>query len=103
MWSPSLGDQVSLVSVTAQGAELTEPVPAVDLTDGSSVAVIGASPGYPHQLAPDYYVGIVPDGVARVRASSASESSARTPTSVIGLPVRYWPRLLSSTSRAGPA
>jgi hypothetical protein len=64
MWSPSLGDQVSLV--TAQGAELTEPVPAVDLTDGSSVAVIGASPGYPHQLAPDYYVGIVPDGVARV-------------------------------------
>ena len=62
LWSQRLGDQVSLVSVTASGAELTEPVPAVDLRNGHSVAIIG--PG--SQPGPDYYVGIVPDGVARV-------------------------------------
>jgi hypothetical protein len=43
LWSPSLGDQVSLVSVTARGAELTEPVPAVDLSNGKSVGIIGAA------------------------------------------------------------
>jgi hypothetical protein len=66
LWSPSLGDQVSLVSVTARGAELTEPVPAVDLSNGNDVGIVGAGSRYPYQLAPDYYVGIVPDGVARV-------------------------------------
>ena len=62
LWSPRLGDQVSLVSVTDRGAELTEPVPAVDLSNGNTVAIIGSGspPG------PDYYVGIVPDGVAQV-------------------------------------
>ncbi len=62
LWRPSLGDQVSLVSVTAGGAELTEPVPAVDLSYGRGVGIFG--PG--SQPGPDYYVGIVPDGVARV-------------------------------------
>ena len=66
LWSPSLGDQVSLVSVTAQSAELTQPVPATDLADGNSVAIIGASSRPPYQLGSEYYAGIVPDGVARV-------------------------------------
>lgn len=66
LWSSSLGDQVSLVSVTAHGAGLTAPVPAVDLTDANNVAIIGASSADPDQSGPDYHVGIVPDGVARV-------------------------------------
>lgn len=57
-WSRSLGDQVSLISVVGQRVALTEPVPAVDLADGSHVAIVGSSS--------QYYVGIVPDGVARV-------------------------------------
>jgi hypothetical protein len=57
-WSARLGDQVSLVSVAGHTATLTGPVPAVDLTDGTHVAIIGASS--------QYDVGIVPDGVARV-------------------------------------
>ena len=66
LWRASLGDQVSLVSVTAARAALTEPVPAVDLSNGNSVAIIGPSSRSPNPLAPDYYVGIVPNGVARV-------------------------------------
>lgn len=66
LWRPSLGDQVSLVSVAAGGAELSEPVPAVDLSDGKSVRVLGGDSGTPGSLGADYYVGIVPDGVARV-------------------------------------
>jgi len=69
LWSPSLGDQVSLVSVTAHGAELTEPVPAVDLSNGKNVAIVG--PGL--QAGADYYVGIVPDGVAQVRWTFANQ------------------------------
>jgi hypothetical protein len=64
LWSPNLGDQVSLVSVTAHGAELTEPVPAVDLSNGNNVAIVAT--GSRRQLGLDYHVGIVPDGVARV-------------------------------------
>jgi hypothetical protein len=65
LWSPSLGDQVALVSVTSRGPELTEPVPAVDLSNGNGVGIIGAGATYPDQVAAQYYVGIVPDGVAR--------------------------------------
>jgi hypothetical protein len=68
------------VSVTAQGAELTEPVPATDLTDGNSVAIIDASSRYPYQLSPEYYAGIVPDGVTRVAWTSRT-STASTCTS----------------------
>ena len=68
LWHPSLGDQVSLVSVNASGAELREPVPAVDLSNAHSVGIIG--PG--SQSGPGYYVGIVPDGVARVAWTFAS-------------------------------
>lgn len=63
LWSSRLGDQVSLVSVIDQSANLTEPVPAVDLTNGRNVAFVGPRPSQP---GPDYHVGIVPDGVARV-------------------------------------
>ncbi len=63
LWSTKLGDQVSLVSVNDQGAELTTLVPAVDLTNAHNVSIIGPASGKP---GPDYYAGIVPDGVARV-------------------------------------
>ncbi len=58
LWSPRLGDQVSLVSVTDQGAELTAPVPAVDLTDSNNVGIVGPRSNQPGA---DYYAGIVPD------------------------------------------
>jgi hypothetical protein len=41
-------------------------VPAVDLTDGNNVAIVGPDSRYPYQPGSDYYVGIVSDGVARV-------------------------------------
>jgi hypothetical protein len=66
LWSPSLGDQVALVWVTSQGADLTAPVPAAELADGNRVALIGFLPRVTHSTGPDYQVGIVPDGVARV-------------------------------------
>jgi hypothetical protein len=58
LWSPKLGDQVGLVLVTSDRPEPTGLAPAVDLTNGHNVTTIGAGSGY--------YVGIVPDGVARV-------------------------------------
>lgn len=57
LWSPKLGDQVGLVLVTGNRAEITGATPAVNLTNGNGVVTIDAGSGY--------YAGIVPDGVAR--------------------------------------
>lgn len=59
LWRPRLGDQVSLVSVTGERASLTEPVPAVDLTDANNVTTVATGSSQPNP-GPDYYVGIVP-------------------------------------------
>lgn len=66
LWSLRLGDQVSLVSVTGERARLTEPVPAADLTDANDVTIVATGSPKPGSAGPAYYVGIVPDGVARV-------------------------------------
>ena len=57
----------------------TFPVPAVDLTNGFAVEVVGGGRSQStHALAGAYEVGIVPDGVARVRWTFANATAKRT-------------------------
>ena len=66
-WSRRLGDQVSIVEISGGHAAQTVPSPAADLTNANEVFdLTPAGLGSPSQRG-DYNVGIVPDGVARVR------------------------------------
>lgn len=67
LWSPTLGDQVAIVVVTAQGDSETTPVPAVDLTNADEIDVAGPPPPRRGQSGDAYDAMIVPDGVTRVR------------------------------------
>jgi hypothetical protein len=75
LWSPKLGDQVGIVAVTGGGATETFPVPAADLTDGLAVELVGSAPAGSGAY---QEVGIVPDGVARVRWTFANLRATRT-------------------------
>jgi hypothetical protein len=67
LWSARLGDQVSIVEVSGGHATETVPIPAVDLTNANEVFEITPA-GLGARAQPGAYnVGIVPDGVARVR------------------------------------
>ncbi|MBV9680496.1 MAG: hypothetical protein JO046_01795 [Solirubrobacterales bacterium] len=80
LWRASLGDQVTILVITAHGATETPGYPAVELSDASQLlragdltpAVGGA--GRPAALRDAYDVAIVPDGVARVRWTFANRS-----------------------------
>jgi hypothetical protein len=79
LWSPKLGDQVGIVTVTGGVWRETLPVPAVDLTNGFAVEVVGGGWSQAtHALAGAYQVGIVPDGVTRVRWTFANATANRT-------------------------
>lgn len=73
LWSPTLGDQVSVVTVTKRGATQSPPIPSVDLSNAQEVTpggvvTPGAGPGPTRPLLRDAYdVAVVPDGVSRVR------------------------------------
>ena len=73
LWSQKLGDQALVVAVTRYGATQTEAIPAAALNDAQLGGLVGApSAGRSHvnraaALKHEYYVGIVPDGVAHVR------------------------------------
>ncbi len=67
LWNPGLGDQVSLVSVNSRHAVERPPFPAVELADAFEVSLAAAAPSTAYALGRGYEVGIVPDGVARVR------------------------------------
>jgi hypothetical protein len=73
LWSPKLGDQVGIVTVTSGGATDTYPVPAADLTNGFAVELVGGAAATNR-----YQVGIVPDGVARVRWTFANAAAKQT-------------------------
>jgi hypothetical protein len=78
LWSAKLGDQVGIVTVTGGVWRETFPVPAVDLTNGFAVELVGAGRSRStHALAGVYEVGIVPDGVARVRWTFANAAATR--------------------------
>ncbi len=75
LWSPTLGDQVSIVALSPYGTTQTMPVPAADLTNAQQIGVVGVPIarliGAHHAkrsvaLKDEYVVGIVPDGVAHV-------------------------------------
>jgi hypothetical protein len=68
IWSPRLGDQVAIVTVNARGAQEGVGEPAANLTNGMFAFPypVGTSQaGRPGSQI--YEIGIVPDGVARVR------------------------------------
>jgi hypothetical protein len=75
IWSPRLGDQAALVAVSGHNAAESIPVPALDLDDADEVALLSPTPalrpthhpGVVLRSASARYVGLVPDGVTRVR------------------------------------
>ena len=69
-WSPKLGDQVSVIEVSAGRASETEPIPAADLTNADEVMHLGNR----GSTSNTYDLAIVPDGVARVRWTFANQA-----------------------------
>ena len=74
LWDPKLGDQVSIVTITAHSATDSEPLPVADLSDAQQVSLspggrVPTPPGsrFHGRLQPAYEVSVVPDGVAHVR------------------------------------
>ncbi len=72
-WSPRLGDQVSIVTVRGRHAAGTVPIPAADLTNANEVSLISPTDQQSPNTPGLYHVGIVPDGVARVRWTFAND------------------------------
>jgi hypothetical protein len=72
IWSKRLGDQVAIVEVSGTHATESMPIPAADLTNANDASSVSPT----RQQAPStpglYYVGVVPDGVARVRWTFAN-------------------------------
>jgi hypothetical protein len=71
-WSPRLGDQVSIVTVRGRHAAGTVPIPAADLTNANEVSLISPTDQQSPTTPGLYHVGIVADGVARVRWTFAN-------------------------------
>ena len=79
LWSPKLGDQVGIVTVTTTGATETFTAPAADLTNAFIVEGVEGAPVASSQAPTSVYeAGIVPDGVARVRWTFANATAKRT-------------------------
>lgn len=78
LWSPKLGDQVGIVTVTSIGATETFTAPAADLTNAFIVEGVEGAPVASSQAPTSVYeAGIVPDGVARVRWTFANATAVR--------------------------
>jgi hypothetical protein len=99
LWDPKLGDQVSIVTLTAHNATDSQPLPAAGLSDAHQVFPGGRLPAGPvarsHQLrgSAAYEVSVIPDGVARVRWTFLS-APGKPPHSVkarVGNNVAYAP------------
>lgn len=71
-WSARLGDQVSIVTVRGLHGAGTVPIPAADLTNANQVSLISPTDQQSPNTPGLYHVGIVPDGVARVRWTFAN-------------------------------
>jgi hypothetical protein len=72
IWSPRLGDQAAIVEISGSHAAQTMPIPAADLTNANEVEYISPTGQQSATQPGAYYVGIVPDGVARVRWTFAN-------------------------------
>jgi hypothetical protein len=75
LWSPSLGDQVSIVAVNGDRATQSFPIPAADLDDADEAGPIRAVSG--SRLAHTYDAAVIPDGVAHVRWESVDLAGDR--------------------------
>ena len=73
LWSPQLGDQVSIVELSDGHATQTVPIPAADLSNANEVSEITPTGLGAQPQRGAYWVGIVPDGVARARWRFANE------------------------------
>lgn len=72
-WSPSLGDQVSIISVVGVDTAETPPVPAADLDNSAEVMPSAGDRGFATTSPGSLFVAILPDGVARARWTSADQ------------------------------
>ncbi len=72
-WSPSLGDQVSIISVVGADTAETPPVPAADLDNSAEVMPSAGDRGFATDSPGSLFVAILPDGVARARWTFADE------------------------------
>ena len=72
-WSPSLGDQVSIISVVGVDTAETPPVPAADLDNSAEVMPSAGDRGFATDSPGSLFVAILPDGVARARWTFADE------------------------------
>ena len=72
-WSPSLGDQVSIISVVGADSAETPPVPAAGLDNSAEVMPSAGDRGFATDSPGSLFVAILPDGVARVRWTFADE------------------------------
>ncbi|MGZ4192416.1 MAG: hypothetical protein ACXVRW_08185 [Solirubrobacteraceae bacterium] len=76
LWSPRLGDQVTVVATGPDAAAFDDPYPAVNLDDPFVLGSVGDL--RPHSpLTGAYNIAILPDGVSRVRWRFANRSGAR--------------------------
>ncbi|HEY2320312.1 MAG TPA: hypothetical protein VGH67_18535 [Solirubrobacteraceae bacterium] len=76
LWSPRLGDQISVVAKGPHATGFETPYPAVDLNDPLNVGRVGnGAPRTP--LADAHNIAILPDGVSRVRWRFAKLSGGR--------------------------
>jgi hypothetical protein len=105
LWSPRLGDQVSIVAVSNRGATQSLAVPAVDLSDAEEVTPVGGilTPGAGRGptlpvLRGAYDVAVVPDRVARVRwrFADATGQPGRAVDAHLSNNVAYFPRQRSA-------
>ena len=67
IWSRQFGDQVSIVEISGGHGTETVPIPAADLTNANEVSEITPAGLGARPQRGAYWVGIVPDGVARAR------------------------------------
>lgn len=72
-WSPSLGDQISIVSVVGVDTAETPPVPAADLDNATEVMPSAGDRGFATTSPGSLFVAILPDGVARARWTFADQ------------------------------
>lgn len=92
LWSPKLGDQVSVVALTRYGTTQTLAIPAADLSNAQPIGVVGGRVlagrivNRAAALKDDYMVGIVPDGVAYVRWTFGKRGK---PVVTLKLPVSH--------------
>ncbi len=89
LWSPRLGDQAGVLAVSGRTGQESAPVPAAGLDNADNVWTLDPTlhrgggpfrPGAPARRPKGLVVGLIPDGVARVRWTFETVSGGPGPT-----------------------